>query len=103
MKVLTNHENIKSAVVGAKIRSGHTKTHSTDYPDNVLFECGCGRTHRVNELRREDILGVAMPVKFLFMCPCDFITFVQVKGLFKQKATSVFTCKRQDFVDATAP
>lgn len=74
------------------------KLTSTKYPNKVAFECGCGLTHTVNDPSLI-IMGIALPVKFLFLCPKKYVAFVQVKGLFIQKANCLWSCTAKLYDD----
>ena len=71
---------------------------STNYPDRVAFECGCGEIHKVNDPFLT-IMGIALPVKFLFLCPNKHVAFVHVKGFFVQKAICLWSCTAKLYED----
>ena len=58
---------------------------------NLYFECGCGERHLVNGHQVIGIVG-ATPVKVLFRCVNEVYSFVQIKGLFRQKAITLWYC-----------
>ena len=58
---------------------------------NLGFECGCGQFHGVNEMGIQQIASYR-PVKILFKCDTHY-TKVRIKGIFKQKCLSEWTCK----------
>jgi len=76
-----------------------TRLTSTNYPDKVTFDCGCGENHKVNDPSLF-IINIAFPVKFLFLCPNDYIAFVHVKGFFVQKANCLWSCKSKLYESA---
>ena len=74
------------------------KLTSTKYPNKVAFECGCGKIHTVNDPSLF-IIGIALPVKFLFLCPNNYVAFVHVKGFFIQKANCLWSCTAKLYDD----
>jgi len=57
---------------------------STNYPDRVAFECGCGEIHRVNDPFLT-IMGIALPVKFYFCVQISMLPLCMLKDfLFKR-------------------
>ena len=74
------------------------KLTSTKYPNKVVFKCGCGGIHTVNDPSLI-IMGVALPVKFLFLCPNEYVAFVHVKGFFIQKANCLWSCTAKLYDD----
>lgn len=60
----------------------------------LIFECGCGDTHGVNESQVE-VVGCFHPVGFLFKCSSHY-TRVNIKGWFKQRCESIYTIKNSD-------
>tara|TARA_B100001142_G_C13924063_1_gene496599 strand:- start:147 stop:455 length:309 start_codon:yes stop_codon:yes gene_type:complete len=58
---------------------------------DLSFECGCGKSHGVNDLAVEQIASFR-PVKILFKCKTHY-TKVRIKGIFKQTCISEWTCK----------
>ena len=40
-----------------------------------------------------------MPVKFVIECENGFLSFIQVKGFFKQTVNTFWTCKSKLFMD----
>ena len=98
MKIIEDINEIILAISESNIRPKNSLT-STNYPDSVAFECGCGNFHSVNEPSL-NIFGVSMPVKFCFVCENDYVCFVQVKGFFKPKATPLWSCKGKMFQEA---
>lgn len=98
MKLLKSIDEIISAISESKLQAKNKLT-STKYNDNVVFECGCGSSHRVNDPNNR-IFAISFPVKFVMDCENGFVTFFQVKGFFKQKVTSIWTAKATDFTKA---
>jgi len=75
------------------------KFYSLKYNDKVIYECGWKNIHRLND---ESVLVFSMArpgVNFLFLCPKNFYSMVSVKGFFKTKANTVWTCKKKVFID----
>lgn len=58
----------------------------------LTFECGCGEAHYVSGADGALPLMTSPPVKVLFNCPNGSVTFVHIKGLFRQTAISLWTC-----------
>ena len=98
MKILKKADEIISAISEAKLQSPNKLT-SLKYNDNVMFECGCGSHHRVNDTSNR-IFAISFPVKFVIDCENGFVTFFQIKGFFKQKVTSFWSVKANDFTKA---
>jgi hypothetical protein len=61
----------------------------------LAFECGCKEAHWVNGLDGAKPLFTCPPVKILFLCSRGYATFVHIKGLFSQKAISIWSCKAE--------
>ena len=98
VKLLKNVDEVITALRESKTQKQHSLT-STKYNDKVTFKCGCEKTHRVNDPNNK-IISVAMPVKFCFLCENSYVVFVQVKGFFNTKATTIWSCKSKLFSDA---
>ena len=98
MKSLNNINEIIEVISESKLQPKNRLT-STNYPDAVVYECGCGDFHKVNDLSLV-IFAVAMPVKFCFICENKYVSFVHVKGFFKQKASTIWTCEADLFQKA---
>jgi len=95
MKEITDKYELNAIIV--KDKPGPiNKLTSTNYPDKVKFECGCGETHRVNDSSLK-IFAIALVVKFYFVCKNDYVTLVKVSGFFSQKATTIATFKKKLF------
>jgi hypothetical protein len=62
---------------------------------SLSFECGCKEAHLVNGRDGATPLFTTLPVKVLYICPNEYATFVHIKGLFSQKAISVWSCKSE--------
>ena len=69
---------------------------STKYNDKIAYDCGCNERHRVNDPTNK-IIAIALPVKFLFECKNQYVSFVHVKGIFVQKANCLCHV-RQNFM-----
>ena len=74
------------------------KLTSTKYPNKVAFDCGYGEIHTVNDPSLI-IMGIALPVKFLFLCTNKYVAFVHVKGFFIQKANCLWSCTAKLYDD----
>ena len=98
MKLLKKVAEVIAALSESKLQKQNPLT-STKYNDKVTFKCGCEKTHRVNDPNNK-IISVAMPVKFCFLCENSYVVFVQVKGFFNTKATTIWSCKSKLFSDA---
>ena len=98
MKLLKKVEEVILALSKAKLQKANPFT-STKYKDSVAFNCGCKTKHRVNDPSNK-IIGIAVPVKFCFVCKNAYVTFVEVKGFFNTKATTIWSCKSKLFSDA---
>lgn len=98
MKTLCTAGEVIAELGASHMMPCHAMT-STNYPDMVAFDCGCGRSHRVNDPTLR-VIAVAIPVKFLFACPYNHVAFVQVKGILKQRAISLWTCSEVTFHEA---
>ena len=78
MKKLKTVEEVLEEIAKIKLQPPHKLT-STKYPDKVVFKCGCGKSHRVNDPSNR-VFSVAVPVKFVIDCENGYVTFFQVKG-----------------------
>ena len=58
---------------------------------NLGFECGCGKTHGVNDYSIQQIANFR-PVKIMFKCDTHY-TKVRIKGIFSQTCVSEATFK----------
>ena len=74
------------------------KLTSTKYPNKVAFDCGCGEIHTDNDPSLI-IMGIALPVKFLFLCTNKYVAFVHVNGYFIQKANYLWSCTAKLYDD----
>jgi hypothetical protein len=70
------------------------KLTSTNYPDKVQYECGCGKIHKVND-KSLKIFAISPIVKFYFVCKNNYVSLVKVSGFFSQKATMLGTFKKK--------
>ena len=96
-EIITDQGVLVAELISENIQKKNKFT-STNYPDKVAFECGCGHKHAVNDPSLV-ILGIALPVKFLFLCPNNHVAFVHVKGLFIQKANCLWSCNAKLYHD----
>jgi len=90
MKVIKDEELLVTELQLTNFRPKNNLT-STNYP-GIAFDCGCGERHTVNDPTLR-IISIALPVKFLFECRNEHITFVHMKGFFKIKANCLWTCE----------
>lgn len=60
---------------------------------DLAFECGCKEAHSVSGEDGALPQFTALPVKVLYKCPNGYLTFVHIKGIFSQKAVSLWSCK----------
>ena len=75
------------------------KFYSLKYNDSVVYKCGCKNDHRLND---ESVLVFSMArpgVNFLFLCPKNFYSMVSIKGFFKTKTETLWTCKKKVFIE----
>jgi len=98
MKKLNDINEVITAISESKLQPKNPLT-STRYADSVIYECGCGDFHQVNDPTLV-IFAIAMPVKFCFICENKYVSFVHVKGIFSQKASSIWTCEADLFQKA---
>lgn len=70
------------------------KLTSTNYPDKVQYECGCGKIHKVND-KSLKIFAISPIVKFYFICEKNYVSLVKISGFFSQKTTLLGTFKKQ--------
>ena len=98
MKILKDIHEVIMSISESKLQPKNSLT-STNYPDALVYECGCGDFHQVNDLSLE-IFAVAMPVKFCFICKNNYVSFVHVKGFFRQEALTIWTCEAELFQKA---
>ena len=96
-KIIDNHELLLKKLMEQPIGKKTILT-STFYPNKVVYNCGCGSTHAVNNPNLK-IVGTALQVKFLLACEDGYTSFVQVTGFFIQKAESIWTCETKLFDD----
>jgi len=47
--------------------------------EGVLYECGCGKTHKYSENQIE-VIRELEDMKFVFVCHNDYVTLVKLKG-----------------------
>ena len=98
MKLLKTEHEVIMQISESKLQPPNKLT-STKYSDKVVFECGCGKSHKVNDPSNR-IFSVAVPVKFVIDCENGYVTFFQVKGFFKQTVTSIWSTKATVFTKA---
>ena len=85
LKIIDNHELLLKKLMEQPIGKKTILT-STFYPNKVVYNCGCGSTHAVNNPNLK-IVGTALPVKFLLACEDGYTSFVQ------QTILRVFSCR----------
>tara|TARA_B100001989_G_C24291677_1_gene341311 strand:+ start:158 stop:475 length:318 start_codon:yes stop_codon:yes gene_type:complete len=94
MKVLRSVDEAVEEFSKLKIQPPNKLT-STNYPDGLVFECGCeSGGHRVND-PTNTVIGIQFPVYFVMRCVNDYLTFFRVKGIFTQKAYTIWTCDKK--------
>ena len=59
------------------------------------FECGCGESHHVHDDGVE-ALRELRNMRFVFQCLNNYATCVHIKGLFKPKFLSEFSCSVEE-------
>lgn len=100
MEIITDQGLLVAELLLTKLQK-KTPLTSTNYPNKVTFSCGCGELHRVNDSSNK-IISIALPVKFLFECKNNYVSFVHVKGIFVQKANCLWTCTSKLYDDVIA-
>jgi hypothetical protein len=95
MKEILDINEIASIIIEHK-PGPVNKLTSTNYPDKVDFQCGCGKIHRVNDGSLK-IFAISPIVKFYFVCNNNFVSLVKVSGFFSQKANTIATFKKKLF------
>ena len=98
MKILATAHDVIEAISASTLQAPNKLT-STGYSDKVVFECGCGKSHKVNDPSNK-VFATALPVKFVIDCENGFTTFFQVKGFFATSATSIWSVKSKVFIEA---
>ena len=99
MKIISNKEELIQELAGANLQKPNILT-STKYNDKVIFECGCkDKSHKVNDSSNK-VFAVSRPVKFATECKNGYLTFFQIKGFFKQKVTTFWSCQSKLFMDS---
>ena len=98
MELLKNTDQVIKAISTSKLQSPNKLT-STSYNDKVIFECGCGEDHRVNDPSNR-VFATSLPVKMVIDCKNGYVTFFQIKGFFKQTVTSIWSAKATVFTKA---
>ena len=98
MKKLKTKEEVILQISKSKLQAPNKFT-STKYGDKVVFKCGCGKSHRVNDPSNR-VFAISTPVKFVIDCKNGYVTFFQVKGFFKQTVTSIWSTKATVFTKA---
>ena len=96
-EIITDQGLLVAELLSEKIQNKNKLT-STKYPNKVAFDCGCGERHTVNDPTLI-IMGIALPVKFLFLCKNKYVAFVHVKGFFIQKANCLWSCTAKLYDD----
>ena len=98
MKILKTKEEVILQFAESKLQAPNKLT-STNYNDKVMFDCGCGKVHRVNDPSNR-VFATALPVKMVIDCENGYVTFFQIKGFFKQTVTSIWSTKATIFTQA---
>ena len=98
MKILKTLEEVILQISKSKLQPPNKLT-STKYSDKVVFKCGCGKSHKVNDPSNR-VFATAVPVKFVIDCEKGYVTFFQVKGFFKQTVTTIWSTKATVFTKA---
>ena len=97
MEIITDQGLLVAELLLSDLQEKNPLT-STKYPDKVAFDCGCGESHKVNDPTNR-IISIARPVKFLFECRNQYVSFVHVKGIFSQKANCLWSCTTKLYDD----
>lgn len=97
MEIIKDQGTLVAELLTTNLQKKNPLT-STNYPDKVAFDCGCGERHRVND-PSNIIISIALPVKFLFECKNNYVSFVHVKGIFIQKANCLWSCTSKLYND----
>ena len=98
MKILKTLEEVILQISKSKLQPPNKLT-STKYSDKVVFKCGCGKSHKVNDPSNR-VFATAVPVKFVIDCEKGYVTFFQVKGFFKQTVTTIWSARATVFTKA---
>ena len=97
MKKITKVDDlVEELVTGQWHPKSANPIFSSDYP-GLHFSCGCGSDHA---LSFTDFIMIGTPVKFVFFCENDYLTGVRVKGMFRQRAIELWTCKKSLYLKA---
>ena len=64
----------------------------------INFSCGCEEEHSLISTNYFLCGGFN---EFFFICENEFVTLVRVRGFFKAKATSLWSCKQDIFSEVT--
>ena len=91
---LSSYEEVISSLAKENLMA--PSKFSNNY-QNVFYECGCGQMHDVSQSNYD---MCAYNIKFFFDCENKYVTFVKIKGFFKMKAVSLWTCKIDVFNEA---
>ena len=86
MKIVDIEEFVRLTLGGRPVRANLSVYVSQS------FECGCGNSHRVHD-EGVDVLRELRKMRFVFQCHNDYATCVHIKGLFKARLVSEFSCK----------
>lgn len=98
MNILDNKEALLNAFT--KQRLNPPDTIDTLGYGPLGFECGCGRMHGLNDFDVERVAS-ALPVKAIYRCS-SHITFVHIKGIFKQKCITEWSASIELFDEVAA-
>lgn len=95
MKVLESESMIERELTSLRLLPpSHLNLHGYQ---GLAFECGCKDAHYVSGQDGARPVLTSPPVKILYKCPNGWLTFVHIKGLFKQTAISLWTCEAKYF------
>ena len=98
MKIITTETELAAAM--AEQRLNPPDTIDTRGYGNLGFECGCGETHGVNDFDVQRVAS-ALPVKAIYRCSSN-TTKIHIKGIFRQKCLTVWSCENSLFDKFTA-
>ena len=93
MKVLESATDVYAELSRTKWLPPHAS--KLDGYGNLGYSCGCGQFHGVNSPLVTKV-ATALPVQFVLACPTHY-TLVRMRGLFKIRAESIWTARRELF------
>ena len=95
MEVILNQGRLKNVLSEIRIKPPNRFNSKKGYQDSLIYSCGCNeKEHRVND-QNIIMIGNAMPVKFLLLCPNQYVSFIRIKGFFRQEVTNYWTCRME--------